>query len=55
MSSGQIGFVLVTSGLGTLRKLDRFTFLNTLLIFRGRLGYGEKKRAGPYNKDVNDV
>ena len=55
MSSGQIGFVLMTSGLGTPRKLDRFTFLNTLLIFRGRLGYGEEKRADPYNEDVNGV
>ena len=55
MSGGQIGFVFVTSGLGTLRKLDRYTLLNTLLIFRGRLGYGEKKRTDPYNKDVNNV
>ena len=55
MSADGLGSVPWTRLLSSELKFLLLTPSTTLLIFRGRLGYGEEKRADPYNKDMNDV
>ena len=55
MSADGLGCVHGLWILGSDGKFLWSTLTNTLLIVRGRLRYGEEKRAHPYSQNVNDI